>query len=151
MQVRGHFSRERVRFTDRQYEEVDVNDRVQQVSKEMPGRLRRARLAARVTTVDAARTLGVRRPAISEMESGRRRCRSEELEFLAERYGVSVKWILGIRADNARDERVDLAADLLADLSSEALEHLLAAIDVVKKRRRRLESRRRFDEDMGWL
>src|SRR5688572_23525811 len=101
MQVRDLFSRGGVRFSDKWYEEAHVNERVQQVSKEMPGRLRLARLAARVTTVDAARTLGVRRPAISEMESGRRRCRSEELEVLADLYGVSVKWILGIRAGNA--------------------------------------------------
>ena len=118
-----------------------MNQRVRQVSKEMPGRLRRARLAARVTTVDAASALGVRRPAISEMESGQRRCRSEELEILADLYGVNVEFLLGIRANNARDERVELAASTLADLSPEALEQLMTAISVVKRRRRRTKNR----------
>ncbi|MFN8233192.1 MAG: helix-turn-helix transcriptional regulator [Actinomycetota bacterium] len=99
------------------------------------GRLRSARLRAHVSTVAAARALGVRRPAIWEMETARRRCQGHELATLADLYGVSVMYLLGRRSARARDARAKLAADLLANLSDDALRRLEEAIGIVKERR----------------
>jgi len=100
-----------------------------------PGRLRLARLRAGVSTVEAARALGVRRPAIWEMEHGRRRCQSAELATLAELYGVSMTFLLGRPSARARDNRAALAANVLAYLSEDALRRLEQAIALVKERR----------------
>jgi transcriptional regulator with XRE-family HTH domain len=106
-------------------------------AKVLPKRLRQARVRAGVSTADAARTLGVRRPAISEMESDRRGCKATELTALAIRYGVSETWLLGRRSGRTRDDRAELAADVLANLSPEALGRLERAIRIVKERRGR--------------
>jgi transcriptional regulator with XRE-family HTH domain len=100
-----------------------------------PGRLRSARLRAGVSTVQAARVLGVRRPAIWEMEHGRRRCQPAELAALADLYGVSMTYLLGRRSARARDDRAARAANVLAYLSEDALRRLEQAIAIVKKRR----------------
>src|SRR3712207_8497861 len=78
----------------------------------IPSRLRTARVAAGVTTVAAARHLGVRRAAIYEMEHGRRRCQPHELLTLAELYAVSPSWLLGRRSMGARDQRAERAAEI---------------------------------------
>jgi transcriptional regulator with XRE-family HTH domain len=100
-----------------------------------PGRLRSARLRAGVSTVEAARALGVRRPAIWEMEHGRRRCQPAELATLAELYGVSMTYLLGRPSARARDNRAELASNLLAYLSQDALRRLEQAIAIVRERR----------------
>jgi transcriptional regulator with XRE-family HTH domain len=101
----------------------------------LPTLLRQARDRAKVSTVEAARELGVRRPAIWEIEHGKRRCEAQELAKLARLYGVSVSWLLGRASSRARDDRADLAAELLAHLSDDALGRLEAAIRIVKERR----------------
>lgn len=101
----------------------------------LPERLRAAREQARVTTVRAAAALGVRRPAIWEMERGGRKVGAEELAELAGLYGVSVTWLLGSRSSKATDDRAELAAQVLAGLSDEQLDRLSEAIRIVKERR----------------
>jgi Zn-dependent peptidase ImmA (M78 family)/plasmid maintenance system antidote protein VapI len=58
------------------------------------GRLRAARLSARVTQETAAAELGVARTTIVAIEGGGRRVKAEELRKLAELYGVSVNSLL---------------------------------------------------------
>lgn len=57
-------------------------------------RLRRAREVAGLSQVQAAEFLHMRRPSISEAESGRRRVAAEELAELARLYSVSSDWLL---------------------------------------------------------
>ncbi|MBA2272547.1 MAG: helix-turn-helix transcriptional regulator [Actinobacteria bacterium] len=58
-----------------------------------------------ITTVQAAEALDVRRPAISELEHGKRKVSAEELGKLADLYGVSVTWLLGRASNAARDSQ----------------------------------------------
>lgn len=61
-----------------------------------------------MTQVKVASALGLRRPAISEIEAGRRSVSSEELSRLARLYGVPVGHLLGDapNGDDADLERV---------------------------------------------
>jgi transcriptional regulator with XRE-family HTH domain len=101
----------------------------------LPTLLRDARRRAGVTTVQAANALGVRRPAIWEIEHGRRKVSAEELATLADLYGVSVTWLVGRASSGARDDRAALAAQVLANLSDAQLDRLMSAIRIVKERR----------------
>jgi len=56
-------------------------------------RLRQAREAAGLTQQQVADWLGIRRPGVVEIESGKRAVKSEELAKLAVLYGRSLKWI----------------------------------------------------------
>lgn len=57
-------------------------------------RLREARLAAGLTQEQVADYLGVRRPAIAEIEAGKRAVKSTELVRLAELYGKTIRWFV---------------------------------------------------------
>ena len=56
----------------------------------MGGRLRKARLAARITQAQAAQALSVSRPTLIAIEKGTRRAKPDEIESLANCYGTSV-------------------------------------------------------------
>ena len=101
----------------------------------LPTLLHEARLRAGVSTVRAAEELGVRRPAIWEIENGRRKCEAQELAILADLYGVSATWLLKRASSRARDDRAELAAEVLAQLSDEAIGRLEKAIRIIKERR----------------
>ena len=58
--------------------------------RELGQRLRRARMASQVTQVKAARTLGVPRSAVSQIESGKRTISGLELHRLARLYGRDI-------------------------------------------------------------
>ena len=70
-------------------------------------RLREARTEAGLTQEQAADWLGVRRPAIAEIEAGKRAVKSTELVRLAELYGKSLRWL--IQGDESAEERVAAA------------------------------------------
>ena len=69
--------------------------------------LKRARQSAGLTQQQAADLLGVRRPAISEMEAGKRAVESSELFRLAEIYGVSFQYL--VRGEEAPEDRIAAA------------------------------------------
>jgi transcriptional regulator with XRE-family HTH domain len=102
---------------------------------ELPRLLGDARRRAGVTTVQAADALGIRRPAVWELEHGKRNVRAEELATLADLYGVSVTWLIGRASSGARDDRAELAAQVLANMSDAELDRLMSAIRIVRERR----------------
>ncbi|MGH7476973.1 MAG: helix-turn-helix domain-containing protein [Longimicrobiales bacterium] len=61
---------------------------------DLAARLREARDAAGLTQQQVAESLGVRRPAIAEIEAGARAVKSDELVQLAALYGRSIPWLL---------------------------------------------------------
>lgn len=103
----------------------------------LPTLLRAARERAGVTTVAAAQALNIRRPAISEIENGMRKVSAEELAKLADLYGVSANWLLERSSTSARDDRAELAAQVLAKMSDAELDRLSHAIRIVRERRGR--------------
>ena len=58
-------------------------------------RLKEARKLAGISQGHVAKILGLHRPSISGMESGKRRVSAYELARLAEIYDVGVSWLLG--------------------------------------------------------
>ena len=93
-------------------------------------RLRTAREMAGLTQAQVARALGLHRPAVSEMEAGRRKVSVEELSRLAELYGVNVPWVVGEDEEQANPviDRVTLAARELSKLREEDLDRLMQLI-----------------------
>jgi transcriptional regulator with XRE-family HTH domain len=103
--------------------------------RNVPRLLHDARTRAGITTVQASDALGIRRPAIWEIEHGKRKVTANELAKLADLYGVSVTWLMGRASSRARDDRAELAANVLAKMSDTQLDRLMHAIRIVKERR----------------
>lgn len=94
-------------------------------------RLRAARENAGVTQGQVAAQLGLHRPAIAEIEAGRRKVPAEELKMFCELYEVSASWLLNGRADSV-EPAVELAARKLARLKPDALESVLDLLRTLK-------------------
>ena len=96
--------------------------------REIGERLRTARQIARLTQAEVAEQIRIARTTLVAIEQGRRRIRTQELQELAFKYGVSVNTILrqnAIHLDlvpqfrklpGSADEFVDQSARLLTDL-----------------------------------
>jgi len=108
-------------------------DAMESKRQAIAARLRAAREQAGLSQGQAAKVLGVHRPAITEMEAGRRSVSAEELAALADAYGVSVNWLVEAkRADPVRD-RMELAARELGKLKAEDLDRLMQLLSTLKQ------------------
>jgi transcriptional regulator with XRE-family HTH domain len=105
-----------------------------QNKKLIGGRLRWAREQAGLSQGQVAQKLSVHRPTISQIESGERNVRIEEMQQLAELYGVDENWL--VKGDEAlegqRDPRIELAARELSKLKREDLDSILRLIQVLR-------------------
>ncbi len=97
-------------------------------------RLKAAREQAGLTQGQVARILGLHRPAISELEAGRRSVSAEELDTLAETYGVSVDWLLNKEEVDSARVRYELAARKLSNLRAEDIDQLLELLASLKQK-----------------
>jgi transcriptional regulator with XRE-family HTH domain len=96
-------------------------------------RLRAAREQAGLSQGQAAKVVGLHRPAITEIEAGRRSVSAEELAALADAYGVDANWLVAAEeADPVRD-RMELAARELGKLKGEDLDRLLQLLSTLKQ------------------
>jgi transcriptional regulator with XRE-family HTH domain len=97
-------------------------------------RLKEARKLAGLSQSHVAKTLGLHRPSVTEMESGNRRVSADELARLAEIYDVSVAWLLGETPEtlDAQDPRLELAARELSKLKPDDLERLLKLLAAMR-------------------
>lgn len=82
-------------------------------------RLKKARDEAGLTQDQVADWLKVRRPAIAEIEAGKRAVKSDELVRLAELYGKSLKWLL--EGEESAEERVAAALFRVGEKESPGL------------------------------
>ena len=95
-------------------------------------RLRTAREHAGLSQGQVARMLGLNRPAISEMEAGRRKVSAEELSHLAKIYDVSLSWLTR-DSPEVPDPAVELAARELAKLKKNDLDNVLQLLRTLRK------------------
>jgi transcriptional regulator with XRE-family HTH domain len=90
-------------------------------------RLSIARKRAGLSQSQVAIELKLPRPAISEIESGRRRVAADELVMFADLYSVDMDWLAGRGEENVdvlRD-KLQLAARKVAGLKNEDLEKVI--------------------------
>lgn len=98
-------------------------------------RVRTARKFAGLSQAQVAKMLGLHRPAVTEVEAGRRRLSAEEAAKLADLFEVDLGWLLGEKDEQAdkADPRIGLAARELGKLDPEDLEHLLTLIQSLRR------------------
>jgi transcriptional regulator with XRE-family HTH domain len=99
------------------------------------GRIRDARKLAGLSQTQVARSLGIHRPSVSEIEAGNRRVSAEELANLAELFDVSVAWLAGERPEKleTHDAKLELAARELQRMKPEHLDRLLTILASLKE------------------
>ena len=102
------------------------------VRSAIASRLRAARQQAGLSQGQAAKELGWQRPTISEIEAGRRRVATEELNRFASLYGVSVSWLMRDEPE-VTDPAVELAARELAKLKQEDFDSVLELLRTLRR------------------
>src|SRR6266487_4881677 len=82
-------------------------------------RLREARVLSGLSQESAAKMLGLQRPAISEIESGKRKVSAEEIIQFANLYRVSTSWLLlkDEEQEKEMDDQLKIAARELSKMS----------------------------------
>lgn len=103
-----------------------------QAHSELGQRLRQAREQAGLSQGQVARKLGLHRPAVSEIEAGRRKVSAEEISRLAELYDVSLSWLVKSTPEEV-DPSVELAARALAKLKKHDLDRVLALLRTLRR------------------
>jgi len=95
-------------------------------------RLKEARIFAGLSQAQAADRLDLQRPAISEIESGKRKVSAEELIIFANLYKVDTSWLLLNDKEN-ETEQFKFAARELSKLSQEDIQKLLDVLKILPK------------------
>ncbi|WP_081888330.1 helix-turn-helix transcriptional regulator [Verrucomicrobium sp. BvORR034] len=93
-------------------------------------RLRSAREQSGLSQEVVASRLGLKRPAISEIEAGRRRVRADELALLSELYNVSMQWLTTESNDNST--KLEIAARGLSKLRDDDLDKILELLNSLR-------------------
>lgn len=98
-------------------------------------RLKEARTMAGLSQESAAKILGIQRPAISEIEAGKRKVSAEEVIQFSKLYKVSTSWLL-LKEDNGAemDEQLKVAARELSKMSEADRRKLLDVLKILPNR-----------------
>jgi len=98
-------------------------------------RLKEARTLAGLSQDNAAKILGIQRPAVSEIESGKRKVSAEELIQFSKLYKVSTSWLLlKDEAETEMDEQLKVAARELSKMSEADRKKLLEILKILPNR-----------------
>lgn len=97
-------------------------------------RLKEARTLAGLSQENAAKILGIQRPAISEIESGKRKVSAEEIIQFSKLYKVSTSWLLlKEESKTEMDEQLKVAARELSKMSDTDRKKLLDILKILPK------------------
>lgn len=98
-------------------------------------RLKEARVLAGLSQENAAKILGIQRPAISEIESGRRKVSAEEIIQFSKLYKVSTSWLLlKDETEVEFDEQLKVAARELSKMNDADRQKLLDILRILPNR-----------------
>jgi transcriptional regulator with XRE-family HTH domain len=99
-------------------------------------RIKDARLMAGLSQAKAAEKLNLQRPAISEIESGKRKVSAEEIIQIAEVYKVDASWLLlqDSDIDTNMTEQVKFAARELSKLGPKERDKVIEIIRMLPKK-----------------
>ena len=106
----------------------------EETRKIIASRLMLARQQAGLSQAQAAKLLQISRPAVTEMEAGRRKVSAEELVNFSDIYDVGIEWLSGKDAESAdliRD-KLQLAARDIAKMNPNDLERVISLLTSLK-------------------
>lgn len=98
-------------------------------------RLKEARILSGLSQENAAIRLGLSRPAISEIESGKRKVSAEEIIQFANLYKVNTSWLL-LQDDVLEanmSEQLKFAARELGKMSQDDIQKLIHVLKILPK------------------
>lgn len=98
--------------------------------EKIAARLKEARILAGLSQDQAAKKMGVARPAISEIEAGNRKVSAEEIIQFANLYQVNSDWLLLQETEN---EQFKFAARELSKMNKDDMEKLLHLLKILPK------------------
>ncbi|MCB0518497.1 MAG: helix-turn-helix transcriptional regulator [Lewinellaceae bacterium] len=103
--------------------------------EQIAARLKEARILAGLSQAQAAEKLNLQRPAISEIESGRRKVSAEELLQFSDLYRVDSSWLLMREDENdgKANNQLKFAARELSKLKPEEVQKLLDILKILPK------------------
>jgi transcriptional regulator with XRE-family HTH domain len=103
--------------------------------EKIAARLKEARMLSGLSQAQAADKLGLQRPAISEIEAGKRKVSAEELVQFADLYKVDTSWLLLREEENDThmSEQLKLAARELGKMSKADREKLFYLLKILPK------------------
>ncbi|TGL18567.1 XRE family transcriptional regulator [Leptospira bourretii] len=94
-------------------------------------RVKLAREYAGLSQEQVSKMLGISRPAVSDIESGKRKVDTNELVLMCEIFNVNSSWLLGEKEDQ-KDSKLSLAARELSKLQQKDIDKILNLIKSLK-------------------
>lgn len=111
-----------------------INKDIMSEREQIAERLKEARIMSGLSQENAAKILNIQRPAISEIESGRRKVSAEEIISFSKLYKVSTTWLLlKEEGDTEMDEQTKVAARELGKMSEADRKKLLELLRITSK------------------
>jgi transcriptional regulator with XRE-family HTH domain len=107
------------------------NKKLDSDREKIAARLKEARMMAGLSQAQAAEKLNLHRPAISEIEAGKRKVSAEELIQFSNLYKVDPSWLLLRKSDD--DIQFKMAARELSKLKPEEVQKLLDVLKILPK------------------
>lgn len=106
------------------------------IKKKIAQRLKVARDLAGLSQAQVAQIVGLKRPAITEIEAGRRNVTSAELKILADTYDVDVNWLVNGEdsTEGPTAAKMQLAARELSKMNDDDVEKLFNLLSSMKKK-----------------
>jgi transcriptional regulator with XRE-family HTH domain len=101
--------------------------------EKIASRLKEARIMSGLSQAQAADQLGLKRPAISEIEAGNRRVTAEEIIQFAKLYKLDTSWLLLRENEGNQSNEYKFAARELEKLSKEDIKKLLNVLKILPK------------------
>ena len=104
------------------------------LKQSIANRLKKARVNAGLSQNQVAQMIGLNRPSISEIESGRRKVSAEELVKFSEIYKVKLDWLTGKESESNDDikDKLQFAARELSDVRREDLDKVIKILTAFK-------------------
>ena len=108
---------------------METNDLSSEREK-IASRLKEARVLAGLSQDQAAKKLGLQRPAISEIEAAKRKVSAEEIIQFGNLYKVDTSWLLLQESEN---EQLKFAARELSKLNPDDVKKLMHVLKILPK------------------
>lgn len=104
------------------------------LKKCIASRLKNARESAGLSQNQVANLLNLNRPAISEIEAGRRKVSAEELIKFSDIYKVALSWLACKEAQKGEriEDKLQLAAREISDIKVEDLDKVIKILTAFK-------------------